>query len=83
MQIALGLITALPLAFVVLLALLCAGIRRQERAASLTCQPRSLSAALARRVLGLHVYRPIGLGGSCPADDQTVPTLNGKEARSS
>jgi hypothetical protein len=45
-------------AFVVPLAVLRAGTWRQERAASLTCQPRSLSAAIARRVFGLYAHRP-------------------------
>jgi hypothetical protein len=35
-----------------------AGIHRQVHAASLTHRPRSLSAALARRVLGLHTPGP-------------------------
>jgi len=34
------------------------GIHRQEHAASLGHRPASLSAALARRVLGLHAPRP-------------------------
>ena len=44
--------------FVVLLAVLRAGIRRQHRASSLTCQPPSLSASVARRVLGLYARTP-------------------------
>jgi hypothetical protein len=46
------------IAFVVPLAVLRAGVRRQERAASLACRPRGLSAAIARRVFGLHAYLP-------------------------
>jgi hypothetical protein len=42
----------------ILLAVLRAGIRRQERCRCLTCQPPSLSAALTRRLLGLYVQRP-------------------------
>jgi hypothetical protein len=42
----------------VLLAVLQAGIRQQERAGSLDRQPPGLSAALARRVFGLHAHLP-------------------------
>jgi len=45
-------------AFVVPLAVLRAGIWRQEHAASLACRPRGLSAALARRVFGLYAHLP-------------------------
>jgi hypothetical protein len=44
--------------FVIPLAVLRAGIRRQHRAASLTCQPPSVSAALTRRVVGLYARKP-------------------------
>jgi hypothetical protein len=47
----------------ILLAVLRAGIRRQERCRCLTCQPPSLSAALTRRLLGLYVQRPFP--GAC------------------
>jgi hypothetical protein len=50
-------------AIVVLLAVLRAGIFQQERAGSLTCRPRRLSAAIARRVFGLHVRLPQRAGG--------------------
>jgi hypothetical protein len=43
---------------VIPLAVLRAGIRRQHRAASLTCQPPSVSAALTRRVVGLYARKP-------------------------
>ena len=35
-----------------------AGIRRLDRADSLTCRPPGLSTALARRVLGLYAHLP-------------------------
>jgi hypothetical protein len=41
-----------------LLAIVRAGIRRQERCRCLTCQPPSPAAALSRRLLGLSVQRP-------------------------
>lgn len=44
--------------FVIPLAVLRAGIRRQHRTASLTCQPHSISAALTRRVVGLYARKP-------------------------
>lgn len=42
----------------IVFAAMTAGIRRQERAASLGHRPASLSAALARRILGLYVRTP-------------------------
>ena len=46
--------------FVVPLAVLRAGIRRQERARCLTCEPPGLSAALTRRLVGgLYVRGPL------------------------
>ena len=42
----------------ILLAVLRAGIRRQERCRCLTCHPPSLAAALTRRLLSLYVQRP-------------------------
>jgi len=44
--------------FVIPLAVLRAGIRRQHRAASLTDQPRSVSATLTRRAVGLYARKP-------------------------
>jgi hypothetical protein len=43
--------------FVIPLAVLRTGIRRQHRAGSLTSQPHSFSAALTRRAVGLHVRK--------------------------
>jgi hypothetical protein len=40
------------------LAVLRAGISRLERTDPLTCQPPSLSAALARRIVGLYAHLP-------------------------
>jgi hypothetical protein len=54
--IGLGLIVVVV--FVIPLAVLRAGIRRQHSTASLTCQPPSLSAALTRRVVGLYARKP-------------------------
>jgi predicted secreted protein len=45
-------------AIVVLLAVLRAGIRQQEDAGSLTRRPRGLSAAITRRLCGLHACLP-------------------------
>lgn len=58
MEIALGLVAVIVMVVVILLALLRAEIRREDRAASLDRLPDSLSAALTRRLLGLHVRRP-------------------------
>ena len=78
-----GLVLILIIVFVIPLAVLRAGIRRQERAASLTCQPAGLSAALARRVLGLHALKPADTSGVAEADSQASLTPDEKEARSS
>jgi hypothetical protein len=53
------------------------GIRRQERAASLGHRPTSLSAILARRILGLYVRTPAGPHG--PAGHHTEDTHPAKE----
>jgi hypothetical protein len=53
-----GLALTLIVAFAVPLAVLRAGTWQQQRAASLTCRPRGLSAAIARRVFGLYAHRP-------------------------
>jgi hypothetical protein len=53
-----GLAATVIIIFVVPLAVLRAGVWRQERAASLTCRPRGLSAAIARRVFGLYACLP-------------------------
>ena len=56
---------AVIIALVVLLALVRIGIRRQERAGCLGCQPPGLSAALTRHLAGLYVRQPPT--GACPA----------------
>jgi len=61
-----GLALAVIVVFVIPLAVLRAGIRRQHRAASLTCQPPGLSARLARRVLGLYARTPDTTGRCGP-----------------
>ena len=53
-----GLALIVIVVFVIPLAILRAGIRRQHRSASLTCQPPSLSAAVTRRVVGLYARKP-------------------------
>ena len=53
-----GLAAIVIVLFVVPLAVLRAGVWRQEHAASLACRPRGLSAAIARRVFGLYAYLP-------------------------
>jgi len=70
MLIALALITlAMSLLIVVLLGFLRAGIRTEDRGSDLGCRPPTLITALTRRVLGLHVRRPVtpcSIGDSCP-----------------
>jgi hypothetical protein len=78
-----GLVILLVVAAVAVLAMLRAGIRRQERAASLTCQPHGLSAALARRILGLHARKPNDSGCFDAAGRPASLIANGKESRSS
>jgi hypothetical protein len=78
-----GLALVLIIVFVILLVVLRAGIRRQERAASLTCQPGGFSAALARRVLGLYAFKPSGINGLAEADSQASLTPDEKGAHSS
>lgn len=58
-------LTLIPLfAVMIPLALLSAGIRRQQRARCLICEPPGITAALARRLIGLSVSRPFP--GECP-----------------
>jgi hypothetical protein len=57
--IGLALTAIVAVAFLLIaIAVLRAGIRRQERAACFTCHPAGRSAAIARRVLGLHTRTP-------------------------
>ena len=83
MQIAFGLAIALLAATVILLALLRAGIRRQERATSLASEPRGLSAAIARRVLGLYASQPTEIGNPEVASCEDQFIADGKEAHRS
>jgi hypothetical protein len=57
-------------AVIAALAVLRAGIRRQERTGCLTCRPASLNTAIARHVLGLYARKP-GTTATCirPADE--------------
>jgi hypothetical protein len=72
-----GLAIILIVAFAVPLAVLRAGTWRQERAASLTCRPRGLSAAIARRVFGLYAHRPdtAALPAATPRHAEGEPPL--------
>jgi hypothetical protein len=54
-----GLAVTAVAVFVIPLAILRAGIRRQERCRCLACQPPGLAAALTRRLVGLSVDRPV------------------------
>jgi hypothetical protein len=60
-----GLAVTVIIVLVALLVLVRAGIRHQERAGCLACQPPGLSTALARRMAGLYVRDPAE--GACPA----------------
>jgi hypothetical protein len=51
-------------AMIAVLAILRAGIRRQERTGCLTCRPASLNTAIARHVLGLYARKP-GTSDTC------------------
>jgi hypothetical protein len=59
------------------LAVLRAGIRRQERAACFTCHPPGLSTAIARRVLGLYARGPGCVEGCHQASCTPGPIPNG------
>ena len=72
------------LAVVIPLAVLSAGIRRQQRARCLICEPPGITAALARRLIGLSVSRPFP--GECPTawahpdGDESWPDLDDETA---
>jgi hypothetical protein len=53
-----GLALTAIVVFPILLAVLVAGIRREEHAATLTCQPPGLGATLTRRLLGVYTCVP-------------------------
>ena len=74
-----GLGVLLIIVFVVPLAFLRAGIRQQERAVCLTCQPPSLCATLARRLLGLYARLPGNADQYC----ESPLVRGGKDACSS
>ena len=71
-----GLALAVIVVFVILLAVLRAGIRRQHRATSLTCQPPSFSASVARRVFGLYARTPDTTDRCGPAHRE--PSVNSR-----
>ncbi len=50
--------TIVAITVVAFLAFLRTGIARQERSTTLTTRPRGLTAALARRILGMHAEPP-------------------------
>jgi hypothetical protein len=54
------------IAIATLLVLLQAGIRQQERAGSIASRPPGLSAALARRIFGMHSDLPTRTRRSAP-----------------
>ena len=60
-----GLAVTVIIALVALLILVRVGIRRQERAGCLACQPPGLSTGLARHLAGLYVSQPAA-GGRRP-----------------
>jgi hypothetical protein len=67
------------IALVALLVLLRIGIRRQERAGCLGCQPPGLSAALTRRLAGLYVRQPpatVCPGAQAGDESSLVPDKN-------
>jgi len=61
-------------AMITALAILRAGIRRQEHTGCLTCRPASLNTAIARRVLGLYARKP-GALATCirPRGESAAP----------
>lgn len=64
-----------------LLAIVSAGIHRQERAACLASRPPGICAAVARRVLGLYAVNPADL--ATPNRSELPDDIGGKEAFSS
>ena len=61
-------------AVIAALAILRAGIRRQEHTGCLTCRPASVNTAIARHVLGLYASKP-GTTDTCirPAGEPATP----------
>ena len=68
-------------AVLAMLAILRAGIRRQEHTGCLTCRPASLNTAIARHVLGLYARKP-GTADTCirPADGTSPHPIPGESA---
>jgi hypothetical protein len=81
-----GLAVTTIIAIAVLLALLQAGIRQQERAGSLARQPPGLSAALTRRMCGLYAESPgrapcsASRTGQADGESSLVPDKSGPAA---
>jgi hypothetical protein len=68
-------LAALTIALVAIsLVVLPAGIRRLDRADSLTCRPPGLSTALARRIVGLYAHLPPNTG-ECDHEHSAQPTV--------
>lgn len=65
-------ILAVAVVVLVLFLALCVAIRNEDRRARLTTRPPTFGAALARRVMGLNVYRP---ASHRPRDCQRDPRL--------
>jgi hypothetical protein len=79
-----GLVLTVIIVLVALLALVRSGIRRQERAGCLACQPPGLSTGLARHLAGLYVSQPVA--GGCPATqtgDESSLVPDGSESPAS
>lgn len=56
---------------IALVALLRAGIAREDSEYSLRSEPPTLAAALTRRIVGLYASKPEPAAQADPADDQT------------
>jgi hypothetical protein len=78
-----GLAAIVIIVFAVPLAVLRAGIRRQEGAGSLTCQPPGLSAAIARRVCRMRSDMPGPARRRRPASRGQALTPSGKKESAS
>jgi hypothetical protein len=75
--IGLALVTIIALLILVaLLAVMRAGIRHQERAACLICQPPGLTAAIARHLLRMQFRAPDHTHECRHADREPAPTPN-------
>ena len=77
-----GLALIAIIVFVIPLAVLRAGIRRQERAHSLACRPPGVSAALTRCPIGgLYMRQPVTGADQATDESSLVPDENESSAR--